>query len=408
MPVVGTTDLLEFSPQQEYNNNVTSNTSFNSNPYPNPYWKYNTRDPYSINEEVEEDDDEGLRPHSNGRNFKRNDSFGSLISGLSADDTYFESNMKTTNHQPNMHPHYPNSDKYRGHVRSKTCVPSKGRDFGRVFDHLIKEEGEFEDAEIIRRVNSNTSSSTNNTPSRTKKYYDPRIQKPTHLRTQSDITAFSRSSHHHHNPQYLKHKPAHATLRERITSGNSTLPRPQIIQDRSTSITAQSSLSSGNTDLALGNNGVWNGQPLDNLRNGNGMAVAPPIGEYSVCGKSEEEGEDITTLYRKQQKELLGNRPRRQYRPNSAASTCISGDVNEDRIHDGMNDDPLSIASGSRFNEDGRSVFSGASTTSGQRRRVVKDEIKFIMSRFVPAQLRKVLKNDKSVNLERSEEGCLT
>ena len=369
------------------------------------------------------------------------------------------------------------------HENAVHVVP-KGRDFSRAFDHLMLTNNEEEEYEIYDEATNNcyrvkritprasnhsssktfttptTSSSTTTGFSRTKNsnsnykrtYYNKNIQKPNHQRVQSDTMAFrpstagsngtnsGASSYYKTAPTSTfsksKNLPAHATLRERMsTPSSSGISKPQLLQVRSTSNTVQSLSSSssnnnhyyndgsgGHVSGSGGNGGgmVWNGQPMIN-----GLLTVPASGSGSSTNyvHADAIGEGVSSSSSSYHKHhvLLGTRQRRGYYP-SPNSNLTSGKTpndsnnnhnhnsNDDKstsLQDVPEDDPSTKWTDSK-SMDGKSVLSGKSGTSavtiGQRKRVVKDEIKFIMTRFVPPRLRKG--KNKKVNLERSE-GCL-
>ncbi len=375
------------------------------------------RAPYAAHNEIyrqtgSKDDDSSSRNNGNDGIIGRNESFGcsSCISGLSADETHFDDGRSVKS-----------SDTFNQYRHRMGPLPeladndgdiSKGRDFGNAFDHLIGTGREFEDdMRNCYRVKTNT-----NQPK--KKYYNSSVQRPSHLRAQSDTMAYrpptATTLSSNYNMQYLKPKvPAHATLRERISTSNSNLPKPQILQTRSTSNTVQSNSttsSANNVDNTRngGSGVVWNGQS-DRL--GNTLLSVPSVGTGSAgFNSSFDPSEELTTSasyhngYQKHN-ELLGTRQRRPFHtPNNSRA---HDDFEEKSLQDVPEDDPSTKWADSK-STDGRSILSGASTAaSGQRKRVVRDEIKFIMTRFVPARFRHMRSNNRSVTLERSE-GCLT
>lgn len=374
------------------------------------------RAPYAAHNEIyrqtgSNDDDSSSRNNASAEIIGRNESFGcsSCISGLSADETHFDdgrsvkSSDTSNQYRHRMRP-LPESGNNDGDI-------SKGRDFGNAFDHLIGTDREFDDdLQNCYRVKTNTKQPK-------KKYYNSSVQRPTHLRAQSDTMAYrpptANSLSSNYNMQYLKPKvPAHATLRERISTSNSNLPKPQILQTRSTSNTVQSNSTTSSTNNADntrngGNGGVWNGQS-DRL--GNALSSVPSVGTGSANFNSFDPSEELTTSasyhngYQKHN-ELLGTRQRRPF--HTPSNSRVYDDFEEKSLQDVPEDDPSTKWTDSK-STDGRSILSGASTAaSGQRKRVVRDEIKFIMTRFVPARFRHMRSNNRSVTLERSE-GCLT
>lgn len=240
-----------------------------------------------------------------------------------------------------------------------------------------------------------------------------------------------------HLQLHLKSKskalPAHATLRERIA-------KPQILQSRSTSNTVQSFSSTSTSGAGAGGNGkngvVWNGQPMpgsdqqypqyyySHHHQQYPMTQLPHVpsagsGSYPSTNAADSNEESTssaaansnsTSSYQTQTSKLLGSRPRRVYHSRSHSMGHHSTGNNSNGNGDGLSlqdvpeDDPSTKWNDAK-STDGKSVLSGSTTTSKSvRGRVIKDEIKFIVTKFVPARLRK--SKSKNITLERSE-GCL-
>lgn len=327
----------------------------------------------------------------------RNESFGnsSIISGLSADDTLYSHEGKNINTGVRA-VDVPHDRRHRVHPllkpKDKTGGIPKGRDFGNAFDHLVDDlnDQELDEANNCYRVT---------TASDRKRRHNGNVRKPQHLRSQSDTAAFRPKVYSQSPSQFMKSRtlPAHATLRERIN--RNAIPKPQLLQSRSTSNTV--SISSAGTSNGGGvdgvNHGVWNGQPVDNVRVEDGQPIA-----HSSSVDNSETSTSSNSGYAKHNS-LLGTRPRRRLHPNNPR---VTDDYDEKSLQD-VPEGNASTKWDDMKSVDGRSVLSNNSTsTSGQRKRVIRDEIKFIVTRFVPSRLRKI-KSNKSVTLERSE-GCLT
>jgi hypothetical protein len=152
-----------------------------------------------------------------------------------------------------------------------------------------------------------------------------------------------------------------------------------------------------NSTTMLNNCGVWNGQLVDNVRFEGGQPIV-----HSSSVDNGETQKSSNSSYVKRNTSLT-TRPRRRLHPSNPSKT---DDYDEKSLQD-VPEGNTSTKWDDMKSVDERSALSSNSTpTSGQRKRVIKDEIKFIVTRFVPTRLRKS-KLNKSVTLERSE-GCLT
>lgn len=374
---------------------------------------------------------------------KRNESYenSSVISGLSADETHcgddgksYKSNKSASELSASRglvyqsHQSHHNHPLTKGHVRHGT----EGRDFGDAFDHLIHAPTEHHHYR--------------NSPSQNhRKRYS---SKPAHHRSQSDTTALrhppSSSSTNYHLTKKL---PAHATLREQLTSANksSSIPRPQILQSRSTSNTVQS-LSSTSSSIAPDAFRNCTTQPVTHgvttsssgittTTTTNGLRTVPSSGSGFSHPSIEQSGDETTSShslnsYRKHN-ELLGTRPRRKFNPSSGGGSASSNptstnyntsttrnphchpssneDCDERSLQDVPEGDPSTNWNDGR-SLDGRSVLSSAngsarSTGTPRSRKKVKDELKFILKKLIPGKL--LVRNIDNITLERSE-GCLT
>lgn len=349
-----------------------------SNPYPAIQSNAGSHYTNNFSIEVQSDDDDSLPYPGTHDGLNRNESFGaaSCISGLSADETHFDDgrsyrrNGDTNRVHPLLHP------------RDTRALPApKGRDFGDAFDHLILDGQSNDEADNCYRT-------TNSTGSR-RVYPNKNTVRPKHMRVQSNLEYRSNS----HPLTKPKHLPAHATLRERIT-----IVKPQILQSRSTSNTVHSSSSTSQSAASYVRH-CATGRPIENIKiGGRSSSISSNVGGHSDIDGYHDELALNPGLRR--HNELLGNRPRHNVHSQSTNRTLDGYD--EKSLQDVPEDDPST-----KWNDaksiDGRSVLSNASTT--QRRRVIKDEIKFIVTKFVPARLRKG--RNGSITLERSE-GCLT
>lgn len=378
MPIISSSGAIRSTPQ---NRRPGFSDYQESNPY--PAMQSTTDGHYANNFAIEvqsDDDDSGPYPGTHD-GLNRNESFGasSCISGLSADETHFDDgrsykfNGDTNRVHPLLHPR-----------DTRTLQAPKGRDFGDAFDHLILDGQSNDEADNCYRT-------TNSTGSR-RVYHNKNTVRPRHMRVQSNLEYRSNS----HPLTKPKHLPAHATLRERITSSN--ILKPQILQSRSTSNTVHSSSSTSQSAASYVRHGA-NGRPIENIKIGGRSSSLSSNGG----GHSDNDGyHDELALNPglRRHNELLGNRPRHNIHYQSTNRTLDGYD--EKSLQDVPEDDPSTKWHDAR-SIDGRSILSNASTT--QRRRVIKDEIKFIVTKLVPARLRKG--KNGSITLERSE-GCLT
>jgi len=329
----------------------------------------------------------------------------------------------------------------------------KGRDFGDAFDHLI--HGKDDSANGAGHAGANgrdkrsdpsgSSSGKGGGPGGHPTHYrvssssgrrtEKNLQRPTHLRAHTDTMALRGVYVPGNLHTKSKTLPAHATLRERIA-------KPQILQSRSTSNTVQS-FSSTSTSGGNGKNGVvWNGQSMPtgaeyshhNFHQQNQTqhpqqhnyhlhlphvpSMGSGSGSYpSTTADTNEESSAANSAsasngsHQTQTSKLLGTRPRRcLHSPHTRSHSYghgqsdDGGDNKSLSLQDVPEDDPSTKWNDAK-STDGKSVFSESTSTSmSGRKRVIKDEIKFIVTKFVPARLRK--SRSKNVTLERSE-GCL-
>ena len=365
--------------------------------------------------------------HNNTNRPSESFEIASCISGLSADET-----------------HCDDSKSYKSnHSNSQFKIP-KGRDFGNVFNHLIHEPYQRDD-EHYYNINTSSSSHSRSSP-RSTSHVKKQIRKPTHYRAQSDTMALhhhaygrqpshfqqqqqqqhQQQQHHPNNypPKYHKRKkslPAHATLREQIIANH--VFKPQLLQTRSTSLTTAQSQSTASSSCAA-NSTQPSTQPSSTIT---GIRRNPSSGS-GISNQSFEQSEDGTTTnssshslnstYYKQYNDLLGTRPRRKlHRPisnNQLSYPSTEGEYTEDRsLQDVPEDDPSTNWNDSKSVDGSRSVLSKSTNGSIQdmtagtprSRKKVKDEMKFILKKLIPARL--MITRNTNVTLERSE-GCLT
>mmetsp|Transcript_15138 Transcript_15138/g.17284 ORF Transcript_15138/g.17284 Transcript_15138/m.17284 type:complete len:604 (-) Transcript_15138:242-2053(-) len=372
---------------------------------------------------------------------------GSCISGLSMDETQCDDGrtykyLDAANESHHTHRFHRHID-YRYDPRDQQFLDqrhrrrdTKGRDFGDAFDHLVKPDPDDE-SHCYRTTMSH---GYRKHGGHTSHGYSHNLMsarpKPLHNRAQSDTMAFrprtqgSASSTHHYNvPTQPKTLSAHASLRDRLQ----LMKKPQILSSRSTSNTVQSSSNTSATSTSNSvsastqpNPGVvWNGQPIDHIV---GCYSTPPrpgarpyssgiystggalsIGSYPSLDPEDvftSQGESASSTggsgtggYVMTQDGLLGTRQRRIF--HSSAPSRF-------QIFDEDDEEERSLKGVPENEQDLRSIESTTSSTltPGRRRKIIKDELKFMVKKFVPARVRKSNKN-KSVTLERSD-GCLT
>lgn len=400
--------------------------------------------------------------NNNNQRIKANDSYdnASVISGLSADETHCDDGKSYRSNKSKGEPSSNNNiirnNRPKGHhVRHGT----QGRDFGDAFDHLLYAPPESSSDMYYYYKNSPPPTSRKQyqhhshvKPHRKKKYSSS--SSSNHHRSQSDSVAL----HMRHHPsssspnKYLLKKkplPAHATLREQLASSttpsatkssSSNIPIPQLLQSRSTSNTVQS-LSSTSSSCAADAFRIYAVQqhmtnPTGSNNNTtipttttNGLRSVPSHGSGLSHPSSMEQSEDGTTSSHSVYHDLLGTRPRRKLHTPLSASSSVSSSNNNNTKHNPYNeheecdkslqdvpeDDPSTNWNDGRSVEGARSVLSSANGSAKSRRsrtssstprskKKVKDEMKFILKKLIPAKL---YMRHTNVTLERSE-GCLT
>lgn len=336
----------------------------------------------------------------------------SIISGLSADEasTAFDDPRKMRMSSAYQRPKNRIPDTRRPHSADE--VPVSGRDFGDVFNHLMVQNVDLLDDDSCNNHSMYSLSRNLERP------------KPLHSRATSDTSAYRSISRQDSFPHHQTSKsslPAHATLREcldTMKAGDASLriPKPHMLQSRSTSSTV---FSSTNTTTSGASGGaVWTGQmpielsvsspkrPSRQLQTGMSHPFeehqAPLSHDMSHCRSesafsfASEHTPDYSVAARSfgQSSKSTPVFPRNDPDGDCSLVQSLQSLALEDHSHYG------SIG--------GASMNSNMLEKSSRSRKPsMKDEFKFILGKVVPSPLKKVSFVKEKVKLERSN-GCLT